>query len=360
MRTKRFFFAAFVAASASVFAALFLSGCNHSVASNVLYGRWVAGGPGGTSLEFSHGRFTRTLPGNLVETGTYSTDGRYVTFHMQGRGPETLWFRLEFPRLTMGAPGRQTGRTYFHDSPGEPPDLEGVWLGFRGEGTSWTAMPFMFRNAEPRRENRWVMEGEHELSVFRRGRYTVSARNIPNTGLLTMRTTYIHGGDLRSFILYRLHVRIMVLFDAERLRIPEYGDWWFTLDEAGRLFVDAAVAADGDLSLERLVMLAKDSFFAGAHVTSVFEFTLEEREPGSILDIAGNVMDGSVMLTLRGANGVILTFVKPAGSGGGSAPTDGDYVYVFGYGPRLRNFTGAWAPEGILSGSRSAVSEVRK
>ena len=357
MRIKGLFVAAFVAASA-----LLLSGCDYSVANAVLHGRWVASGPGGPSLEFSAGRFTRTLPGDVVETGTYSTSGRYVTFHRQGRAPETLWFTLDFPRLTMGAVGSETGRTYFHNSPSMPEDLQGDWMGFRGVGTSWTAIPFLFGAAEPQRGNRWVMEGEYELSIRRRGDYTVRASNIPNAGVLTMRSNYIHGGDLLAFIRFRLHVRIMELFNWEELQPPGYHvGWWLTEDEARRFFVDAAVAAGGDLSLRHLVLLAKDAFFAGVGVTSTADFTLERMADGvNIYDMFGNLVGGDVLLSLRFDDGVILTFARNAGSGAG-LPLE-EYEYIFGYGPRRLDYleTGAWAPEGILLGSRSTISEVQR
>jgi len=119
MRTKGFFATVFAVALALVLKTLLLTGCSHSVADGDLHGRWVAWG--GMNLEFRNGRFTRMMPGGEVRSGTYETSGSYVTFHRRGHTPEVLPFSLEFPRLILD------GITFFHDSPGVPTDLEGVW-----------------------------------------------------------------------------------------------------------------------------------------------------------------------------------------------------------------------------------------
>jgi len=365
MRTKGLSAAVFAIVPAIVFAALLLSGCDHPVASNVLQGRWVAGGTRGPALEFSNGRFTRTLPGGVVQTGTYSTDGKYVTFHRQGHSPETLWFSLAFPSLTMGEVGSDNGRIYFHDSPREPNasdlegifNLEGTWFGFRGVGTTGIAMPIVFGAVEHQRGSRWVMEGEYMQSVFRRGEYTVSARNTPNTGRMTMRITHIHGGDLYSFVNYRLHVHLTALFNTDQMRYPEeYGEWpWFTPDEARRFFVDAVVNAADHLAWEQQILSAKAIFFAGVGMVSVSDYTLHDDV--DIYDIVGNRVEGRSLLTVRTDTGGILTFARAGATSIAPWPSDEDYEYIFGFGIRPRNFTEGkdWAAPGL----QFSISEVQ-
>jgi len=368
MRTKGFFASAFAVAPLIVFVAMLLSGCDHPVASDVLQGRWIAGGTMGPTLEFSNGRFTRTLPGGIVQAGTYSTDGRHVTFHRRGHTPETLWFSLAFPALTMGEVGSESGRKYFHDSPREPNvedldgifNLEGTWFGFRGVGTTGMSMPIVFGAVEHQRGSRWAMEGEYLQRTFRRGEFTVSARNTPDAGRMTMRITHIHGGDLYAFVNYRLHVHLTALFNIDQMRYPEeYGDWpWFTPEEARRFFVDAVVNAAGHLAWEQQIMSAKTAFFAGVDAASVYDYTLQDDV--DIYDIVGNRVEGRSLLTIRTDTGGILTFARgSAGEGGGgvSWSLDEDYEYVIGYGIRLRDF--ALGKDWAVPRSQFSTSEVQ-
>ena len=303
MREKGLPVAAAAATLALFMAALPFTGCDHAVAGGELHGRWLAWG--GTIVEFTGGRFTRTMPGGTVQYGTFETHGDLVTFHRRGYTPETLPFTLEFPRLTLGE------TIFFHDSPGAPNDLEGVWQGFMGaHGTAWPGI-LILGPAEPQRGNRWVMEGVFQQMTFR-GAYTVSARNIPDTGVFTMRATHVAGASVFNFVQMQLPVHLMYLFDWDRLQISGIppGEWWFTLDEARSLFVDAAGRTGGDLALERQVIDAMNRFLpAWVGETEFYDYTLEKVD-GDIYDLTGAVVDGNLLLTIRTETGGILTFAR--------------------------------------------------
>jgi len=163
--------------------------------------------------------------------------------------------------------------------------------------------------AEPQRGNPLVMEGIFEEMSFK-GAYTVSARNIPNTGVFTMRVTHVSGSGLAAFIRYRLPVHLMYLFDWELLLIPGLGEWWFTPDEARRFFVDAANRTDGDLALEQQIINAMNSFLPRwIGETDFYDFTLETVE-GNIYDLFGAVVAGRYLFTMRTGTGGILTFAR--------------------------------------------------
>jgi len=301
MRKKGFFAMAFATVPALILAVLLVTGCDHSVASGDLHGRWLAWG--GMSLEFSNGRFTRVMPGGEVQIGTYQTNGGYVTFHRREHTPETEPFSLEFPRLVVG------DITFFHDSPAMPNDLEGFWDGFLSIHSTGWPRTLLLGPAEPQRGNPWIMEGVFEEMSFK-GAYTVSLRNLPNSGVFTMRVTHVSGSALAAYIRYRLPVHLMELFDWELLLIPGLGEWWFTLDEARRFFVNAAGRTGGDLALEQQIINAMNSFLPRwIGETEFYDYTLEEVE-GNIYDLFGAVVEGRYVFTMRTMAGGILTFVR--------------------------------------------------
>ena len=280
-------------------------GCDHSVAGSELHGRWVA--TGGLSLEFANGRFTRVRLGEVC-TGTFVTDGGNVTFNIRGRSSETKPFEIDFPRLVIG------GVTYFHDSPRLPDPIEGFWESFIGEGSTTFWMPMQFHQATRQRGSHWIWEGDY-AGFTNRGIYTISARNIPNTGEMTMRITHVRGSTMASFIRYTLPVHMLRFFDWETLENPWHGDWWFDLDEAKMLFVDAANRAD-TLAAEQRIMNAKVSFFGNAGEVDFFDFTLEEDV--EIQDLWGDLWGDepliSDLLTIRNrATGAVITLFRQTG-----------------------------------------------
>jgi len=293
MRTKGFF-----AVLSVVLAGLWLTGCDHLVASGELHGRWIA--RGGLSLEFAEGRFTRTAPGE-VRAGTYVTDGGYITFNARGHSSETLRFELNFPRLTVD------GITYYHDSPGVPDSIEGIWESFIGEQSTHFWRVTEFHPATRRRGSHWVWEGDY-TGVITSGVYTISARNIPGAGEMTMQTTHIQGAALWYFILYQLPVHVRRYFDWDALQPPMHTElWWFTLAEARMLFVDAANRSYS-LASELQIMNASTTFFGSAGAVDYFCFTIEEDVEIHVL--AGDEVGIRDLLTMRSRDGSVVTFFR--------------------------------------------------
>ena len=288
-----------------------LPGCNHSVADRELHGRWIA--RGGVSLEFSNGRFTHTMPGD-VRSGTYVTSGRYITFNVRGESSETLRFNVAFPRLTIG------DIEYFHDSPGTPDFIEGLWIGLPIEGSTIVMRPMKFTRAERQRGTNWVWEGDY-IGFNTRGMYTIDARNVPGAGGLTLRTTHFYGGAVASFIMFRMPVHLTRLFDDEALAPPPWtspDDWWFTIDETRRLFVDAANRTES-LADERMIMNIKAMFFGTAGATDFYDFTVERNV--EIRDIWGSEEDGPRdKLTIRHGAATLMAFFRLP-----------DYYFATGY-----------------------------
>ena len=278
-------------------AVLLLMGCDHMVASGDLHGRWVA--RGGLSVEFADGRFTRTSPGE-VRTGTFVTSGRYITLNMRGQSSETLRFEIDFPRLTIG------DVTYYHDSPREPDSIEGIWESFPSEGSNVFWRVTQFHRATRQRGNHWVWEGDY-TGFNTSGLYTISARNIPGIGEMTMQTTHVRGSALWFFILYQLPVHITRFFDRGALQPPEHMEWWFTLEEARMLFVDAANRADSLLA-EQQIMTASTIFFGNMGEVDFFDFSLEEDV--EIHDLFGDEVGIRDLLTMRSRDGAVVTFFR--------------------------------------------------
>jgi len=289
---------------ATLLACLLFAGCDIQTARRELNGSWVTYGD--MSIEFTSARFTRTMPNGEVRAGTYVTDGGFITFHRTGHSSERQPYKVSFPRLILG------DRTYFHDSPRIPDDIEGVWLGFASlDSTSmWPPRTIRMSPASPQRGNPWVREGTWELLGLFKGEYTISARNLPNVGTFTRNVTHVYGGDLYAFIRYQLHVRFMYLFDWENLGFPyDPNYWWVSLDEVRNLFLDAAQRAGDDLAAESLIMLAKEVYLFGLDETTAIDYSLVEVDE-VIYDLTGAEVEGSIVLTLRFPAGTILTFVR--------------------------------------------------
>jgi len=281
-----------------------VAGCDLPEANGELHGKWVA--HGGLSLEFTTGRFTRITTGGEIEKGTYVTDGSNITFHRQGYSPETMQYSLNFPRLIVG------GVTYYHDSPRMPDNMEGTWYGFFSlHSNLWPVAAILMGPMTPQKGNPWVMEGEYQITGSSRGEYTISARNMPNTGTYVMTSTHTFGGNLHVFIRNRLPVHLMELFDWEALEksINDTEHWWFTPDEARKFFTDAAQRAGGDLAIEQQIMNAMYSFMSGVGGTSVYDYSLVKVN-GPIYDFWGDEIEGDEILTFRTDYGEIITFVN--------------------------------------------------
>ncbi|MDR0486859.1 MAG: hypothetical protein LBG91_01295 [Treponema sp.] len=265
--------------------AAFLFSCDLPAADAQLDGAWIA--VSGAQLEFSSGKFTKTPVIGGVETGTFTISEGYITFNRAGFTPETLPYKLESTRLTVGA------TVYYRNSLGVPDEVEGRWTPYPDYGTALT-----FLEGKPQKGNAGIIEGIFINSMGGKGIYTISNRNVPGSNKLTSVTTHIHGSSMANFVEERLRISILELFDLALLEPPPYSgeDWWFTVQEARNFFENAAGRAP-NLEDQAVIILAMEFFFDN-FADQTYDYTLEE-DINLNYDY-NNVATGKNKLTLRG------------------------------------------------------------
>jgi len=313
MASKMFLNTALVAA---IVTGLVLSSCNHAVAESELHGRWIAMGDL-ASLDFNGGKFTKT-EADVTWSGTYVTDGGYVTFHRTGFSSERMPFRLNSPELVIGE------MTYYKDMPSLPADLEGYWMGFPSINSNGFTRNLEFEKSKPMRGSKWVLEGEHSWQMLYRGEQTMRSTPFPGLGTVEMKITHINGFGLRAFTQYQLPLDIVEYFGWEVISPPEEGEafrgWWFSIDEARALFVSAANRAGGNLAHVRQILEAMDDMLSRfVYEPTIYRYTIERNVDA--YDKYGGVMKGVDLLTLSDPYGNVWTYYKLEGLyvGGGSS-----------------------------------------
>jgi len=292
--------------AASFLLSLFLTGCNLDTASGELHGRWIT--TLGESIEFTGGRFTRTIPGEGVRSGTFETNGGEITFHRRGYSSFTYSFSLNFPVLTIGE------IEYFHNSPRAPDQLSGMWFGFISEhSTAWPGTSFYLSTGTPLRGSPMVLEGNFRFPGRVSGEYEIRSNHITapslRRGNFTETVTRISGMNVHSFITNFIPDHLRIFFDVEAVRTPEdLESWWFDIYEVRRLFLDAAQRAGNNLALEQQIRNLMNLYLGGVASPQVFDYTIEIVD-GTIWDLWGEEVQGNAILTLR-IGGRILTFAN--------------------------------------------------
>jgi len=286
-----------------------LTGCDLQEALGELHGKWVS--YNGLSLEFSNGRFTRVNADGTTDKGTYTTDSGFISFHSAGNSSEKFRYELDFPKLIVGE------IIYFHDSPRVPEDVEGLWFLYMGVYSThyFGGYSHIIGPAKPERGNPWVLKGEYRVPGSYKGEYTINARNIPNTGSHTMTITHVYGGDLVAFIKNRMPPYLTAMFDLDALDSrninPEL--WWFSLDEARKLFTDAIQRANGDLAIEQHLInrmyMYNGGLLIGPPSPDYYDYTLEKVD-GVLYDTWWGEVESDLLLTFRSPRGGIITLIK--------------------------------------------------
>ena len=297
---------------AAMFMCLLLPGCELENADSEIHGRWISFD--GLSFEFTTGRYIRRMTNGELQRGTYVTNEGNLTLHRTGFSSETIPYSLEFPVLVIGE------IKYYHDSSRVADDISGTWFGYYSlNSSSWAVSSLWFGELSPQRDNPKVLEGRYVIPGMVKGEYTVSSNNLPNTGIMTMRDTHVSGGALSSFIQARLLPQYTNLFDQEALKPPGTSEWWFTSEEASKLFADAARKAleAGDAALAQRIQITK-IYFIGMYIedTTNYEYTLTKAN-GPVYDFDGYLIPGGdTILTLISENWDIITFINSGFQGG--------------------------------------------
>ena len=302
----------------TAFLLLPVTGCDLETAGSDLHGKWIA--YGGISLEFTTGRFIKTLSGGVVQRGTYTTDGSNISFYTTGQTTETLPYTLTFPELVVGAV------TYYHDSPAIPHNLTGFWHGFRGEHSTQHWYSLKLSPAKPSRDDQWVYEGAFEFHFLYRGEYKLNRRNFPDAGSMLMISKQIHGRHLKYSIGYAMPPYLLQYFDWEALNTPEHTDeWWYTYDDASKFYLDAAQRVGGDLFLERQILAYMNRDLDGIADIETYSYTVKQYNE-ILFDFYGNEIDlerddknrpiPTTVLTVRTGDGQVATFTSRTNTGG--------------------------------------------
>jgi hypothetical protein len=273
----------------AVFAALFASAlvfmaCDLPTTDALLDGTWIA--VSGARLEFTGGKFTRTLVTGRVENGTYNAADGYITFNRSGYTPETLPYKLDGARLTIDI------TEYFRDSFGIAEDIEGRWTPFPGYGTA-----LIFHKGKAQKGNPKIIEGEYTEVMASRGKYTISNRNLPGSNVLHTIPTHVHGSSISTFVEAQLRVSLLELFDLDLLKTPAYDteNWWFTLDET-KIFFENAAGKAKTLEDQSLIILALKYFFVSID-PQTYDYSIEE--DSDLYETYVTVAQGKNKLTLR-------------------------------------------------------------
>ena len=258
--------------------------CDLPVADALLDGKWIA--VSGARLEFTNGKYTRTLVIGGVETGTYNVADGYITFNRSGYTPETLPYKLNGVCLTIDI------TEYYRDSFGIAEDIEGKWTPYPEYGTA-----LIFHKGKPQKGNPKIIEGEYTEVMGSKGKYTISNRNLPGSNVLYTIPTHIHGSSISTFVEAQLRVSLLELFDLELLKTPGYDteNWWFTLDETKNFFENAAGKAK-TLEDQSLIIAALKYFFIMKE-PQAFDYSIEEDK--DLYYTYTTVARGKNKLTLR-------------------------------------------------------------
>jgi len=155
-----------------------------------------------------------------------------------------------------------------------------------------------------------------------RGEQTIRSSPFPGIGTVRMRVTHLNGHGLRSFTQYRLPIDIVGLFGWEVLMPPEESEefrgWWFTVDEARALFMDAANRAGGNIPYARQILDAMDYMLSPfVYVPSTYRYSVERGV--DVYDRYGALMKGIDLLTLSGPDGSVWTYQRMDDASGGNS-----------------------------------------
>ncbi|MCL2043542.1 MAG: hypothetical protein FWG89_05320 [Treponema sp.] len=270
-------------------------------------GAWVA--LSGVRLEFNRGNYTRTPVLGEEQTGTFTIDGKTITFYQSGYSPESWEFTLNFPALTIGP------ITYYRDMDTLPDELRrsgeySRWVRYVDTGIqSLTATIFEFRTTEPIRGYPNVLEGQVLQYSFFRGTYTLRSHAVPGTNVLTMNITHMNGVDLSMFINSNL-IQLESRFDPEALRPPagmDISDWWVTAVEVERIFETAASRIGTTLQEQTQITNAMRSYLSIMQTPYIYEYTLEA-DP-LLVENHRTAADGINKLTMRSEDGNTYTYM---------------------------------------------------
>jgi hypothetical protein len=261
-----------------------ITACDLPAADALLDGTWIA--VSGARLEFTSGKFTRTLVTGGVENGTYTAGEGYITFNRSGYTPETLPYNLNGACLTIDI------TEYYHDSFGIAEDIEGRWTPYPDYGSA-----LIFHKGKPQKGNPKIIEGEYTEMMASKGKYTISNRNLPGSNVLHTIPTHVHGSSISTFVEAQLRVSLLELFDLELLKTPGYNteDWWFTLDETKNFFESAAGKAK-TLEDQSLIISALKYFFVMIE-PQAYDYSIEEDK--DLYYTYTTVARGKNKLTLR-------------------------------------------------------------
>ena len=286
-------------------AGLVFTSCDHAIAESGLHGRWVAMG-GLSSLDFDGGKFTKNEAG-VAWSGTYVTDGDYITFHRTGYSSERLPFSLNPPALVVG------GMTYYKDMPSLPEEPQGYWINFAGTQSNGRSRALMFEKSQTAKGSKWILEGEHTWHMLYRGEHRLKSTPVPGIGTVEMKITHINGHAMRSFVEQDLPLNLVELFGWEVLLPPEEGEefrgWWFTLDETRALFVNAANKTGGNIAYAREILDAMEEILTPfVYETTSYKYTVERNV--SVYDVFGGLLKDIDLLTITSSYGNIWTYYR--------------------------------------------------
>jgi hypothetical protein len=291
---KKLFGAIFAIVSAAALTFVFAA-CEYAVADDQLSGSWVA--ENGIRLQFSQGRFTRTLNNNSVESGTYTASDGMLTYYRHGFSPETQSYTFSFPKLIIGTVN------FYYNALVEPEDIAGFWTPlysvFGGGATS-----LIFTKGESQKENPLIKEGNFIQPFYSKGKYVIHKGHLPHSTVLTTTTTHMHGTDLGGFLENQLvFPNLLELFDMSVFQNPpmiDRSDWWFSEAEILRVFEDAATRTR-TLEEEYQIMAAREFYLLGRIGTATYSLTMEN-DPDLEYEMEYVVKTGLNKLSLREGN----------------------------------------------------------
>jgi hypothetical protein len=257
----------------TVFALVLLAACGGDFTEmdvGSLDGSWIA--QNGAELYINGMGYTRTAVNGDVQTGTLAAVDGYITFSRIGHSPETREYTLNFPQLKIG------NITYYYNSLSEPIDIAGRWFAYSGLNAALIFYPGKRIRDENNKEI-FTREGEFILYGYFRGKYTISNRNLPDSSILVLTTSHIHGKEIWSYMYAYEDVPLDIqeLFDHSVLAIPStfegLEDWWFTLDEV-RDFFEAAADRTTDIVKKDEVNARLEEFIGDYMVEGVYSYTV--------------------------------------------------------------------------------------
>jgi hypothetical protein len=134
-------------------------------------------------------------------------------------------------------------------------------------------------------------EGDFIWFGYFKGRYMISNRNLPNSSILVLTTTHIHGSNLWSFVFAEgLPLDLQELFDFSAIEVPStvkgITDWWFSLEEV-RNFFDVAANRTTDIVKKGKIYEEMEAFLDDYKIEGVYSYFTS-------YDPAARVEDGLV------------------------------------------------------------------